>query len=49
MKWYIKNDIKGWYIDFPEEIDAEYWEGQIGTTYQDFLDGKWVKLTDEQV
>lgn len=49
MKWYIKNDVIGWYIDFPEEIDAEYWEGQIGETLNDFYDGKWVKLSDEQV
>lgn len=49
MKWYIKNDVTGWYIDFPEEIDAEYWEGQIGETLDDFYNGKWVKLSDEQV
>lgn len=49
MKTYIRNNIKGYYIDFEEEIDAEYWEGKIGETYQDFLDGKWVLLSDEQV
>lgn len=49
MKTYIRNNIKDYYIEFPEEIDAEYWEGQIGTDYQDFLDGKWVLLSDEQV
>lgn len=49
MKWYIKNDVAGRYIDFPEEIDAEYWKGQIGETLDDFYNGKWVKLSDEQV
>lgn len=46
---YIKKDIKGFYVEYPDEIDAEYWEGMIGTTYPDFLDGKWIRLSDEQV
>ena len=49
MKTYIKKSIKGFYVDFPEEIDAEYWEDQIGETYKDFLDDKWVLLSDKQV
>lgn len=49
MKTYIRKNIKGYYVDFPEEIDAEYWEGQIGETYEDFLDNKWILLSDEQV
>lgn len=49
MKIYIRKNIKGYYVDFPEEIDAEYWEGQIGETYEDFLDNKWILLNDEQV
>lgn len=49
MKTYIRKNIKGYYIEFPEEIDAQYWEGKIGSTYTDFLDGKWVLLSDEQV
>ena len=49
MKWYIKKDIKGYYIDFPEEIDAEYWAGMIGESIEDFYDNKWVLLSDEQV
>jgi hypothetical protein len=49
MITYIRKNIKGYYIEFPEEIDAQYWEGKIGTTYTDFLDGKWVLLSDEQV
>lgn len=49
MKTYIWKLQKGFYVEFPEEIDAEYWDGQIGETYQDFLDKKWVLLSDEQV
>ena len=49
MKTYIRKNIKGYYIDFPEEIDAEYWEGKIGTTYEDFQDNKWILLSDEQL
>lgn len=49
MKTYIRKNIKGYYIEFPEEIDAQYWEGKIGSTYTDFLDGKWVLLSDEQI
>lgn len=49
MKTYIKQNIFGYYIEFLEEIDAEYWEGKIGTTYEDFLENKWILLNDEQV
>lgn len=46
---YVRKSIKNYYIDFPGEIDADYWAGKIGETYEDFLDNKWVKLSDEQV
>jgi len=49
MITYIRKSIKGYYIEFPEEIDATYWEGKIGSTYKDFEDGKWVPLSDEQL
>ena len=49
MVTYIRNIIPGYYIEFDEEIDQEYWAGKIGYNYQDFLDGKWVLLSDEQV
>lgn len=49
MKTYIRKDIKGLYIEFPQELDNEVWEDKIGTTYQDFLEGKWVLLSEEQV
>ena len=49
MKTYIRKSIKGYYIDFPDEIDAQYWEGKIGSTYEDFRDDKWILLSDEQL
>lgn len=49
MKTYIRKNIKGYYINFPEEIDAEYWAGKIGSTYNDFSNGMWVMLSDEQL
>ena len=49
MKTYIRKSIKGYYIQFPEEIDAEYWAGKIGSTYEDFKDNKWIPLSAEQV
>jgi hypothetical protein len=49
MITYIRKSIKGYYIEFPEEIDSKYWEGKIGSTYEDFLNDKWIHLSDEQV
>lgn len=49
MKTYIRKTIKGYYIEFPEEIDSQYWKGKIGSTYEDFLNDKWVLLSDDQV
>ena len=48
MKTYIRKNIKGYYIDFPEEIDAQYWAGKIGSTYEDFQNNKWILLSEEQ-
>lgn len=45
---YIRKNIQGFYIEFPDQIDSEYYEGQIGETYEDFLEGKWVLLSNEQ-
>ena len=45
---YIKRDIKGYYIEFDEMFNPELYDN-IGSTYQDFLDNKWVLLSDEQV
>ena len=49
MKTYIRKSIKGYYIDFPDEIDSEYWVGKIGSTYEDFRADKWILLSDEQL
>lgn len=49
MVTYIRNNIKGYYIEFDEELDANVWAGKFGTTYNDFLNGKWVLLSNEQV
>ena len=49
MKTYIRKSIKGYYIQFPDEIDAEYWAGKIGSTYEDFQNDKWLLLSDEQI
>ena len=49
MKTYIRKNISGYYIQFEEDIDSQYWSGKIGTTYEDFLNGKWILLSNEQV
>lgn len=49
MKTYIRKSIKGYYIDFPDEIDAQYWAGKIGSTYEDFRADKWILLSEEQL
>lgn len=47
MITYIKKSIKGYYIEYPNEIDSNYWKGKIGTTYEDFKNGKWIRLSEE--
>ena len=49
METYIRKSIPGYFVEFPEEIDPVYWQGKIGTTYQDFEQDKWIHLSDEQV
>lgn len=46
---YIWKIQEGYYVETDSLLDEEYWNGQIGSTYQDFLDGKWVLLSNEQV
>lgn len=48
MYTYIKYNIKGKYVEFPEALDPELYNN-IGETYQDYLAGKWVLLTDAQL
>ena len=45
---YIKKDVKGIYVDFDEMFDSELYDN-LGETWQDYLDKKWVLLSDEQV
>lgn len=45
---YIKQDIQGYYIEFDEMFNPELYNN-LGDSYEDFLDNKWVLLSDEQV
>ena len=45
---YIKRDIRGYYIEFPNMFDPNLYNN-LGETYEDFLDNLWVLLSDEQV
>lgn len=48
MYTYIKKSVGGFYFELPEKLNpAEY--NNIGETYQDFVDNKFVLLSDEQV
>ena len=49
MKYtYIKQDVKGYYIEFDEMFDPNLYDN-LGETFEDFLDNLWVLLSDEQV
>ena len=45
---YIKKNVKGNYVTFPNQFIDELYSN-IGTTYEDYLDNKWVLLTAEQL
>lgn len=45
---YIKQDIRGYYIEFDEMFNPDLYNN-LGDSYEDFLDNKWVLLSDEQV
>jgi len=45
---YIKRDIKGYYVEFNEQFDPDLYNN-LGSTYNDFLNNKWVLLSQEQV
>lgn len=45
---YIKRDVMGQFVTFPEKMKAELYNN-LGSTWQDYLDRKWVLLSDEQV
>jgi hypothetical protein len=46
-KTYIRKSVKGYYISLDNELPATAYE--IGSTYQDFLENKWVLLSAAQV
>lgn len=48
MITYIKSELQGFYAEFNQELDPELYTN-TGTTYEDFLQNKWIKLSDEQV
>ena len=43
---YIKNNIKNTYFETEVELDENY---NVGLTYEDYLNGDWVKLNDQQL
>lgn len=45
---YIKYDIKGKFVTFDEKFNPELYNN-LGETYEDYLDNKWVLLSKEQV
>ena len=45
---YIKYDVEGYYIDFDEKFDETLYNN-IGKIFEDFLENKWVLLSDKQV
>lgn len=45
---YIKKSIAKHYVDFAEPLKAEEYSN-LGETWQDYIDDKWVLLSDEQV
>lgn len=44
---YINKDANELYVSFEEALDSEI--NQIGTTWEDYIAGCWVQLTDEQI
>lgn len=46
MYTYFKITVKGGLAEFPSELSPELYN--IGSTYTDYLSGKWVPMTDEQ-
>lgn len=49
-KWtYIRKSIKGNYIEFDQELDPEYWGDKIGYSYDDYLNNKWINLSNAQI
>ena len=45
---YIKYNVQGKYIEFPEPLDPTLYDN-IGSTYSDYIAGLWVPLSEEQL
>lgn len=45
---YIKKNIRGQYRSYPEALDPQL-NNNLGSTYEDYLDDKWVLLSAEQI
>ena len=48
MVVYIKSNIPENYVEFPEPLDPVLY-GNIGETWEDYCNGKWVQLSEGQV
>ena len=48
MVTYIKSDVRKIFVEFENELSAELYSN-LGTTWEDYIANKWVKLSDEQV
>ena len=48
MFTYIKKNVDGFYLELAEKLPAELYS-DLGETYEDFIQNKWVLLSDEQV
>lgn len=45
---YIKKSVRGQYRSYPEQLDPAL-NNNIGSTYEDYLNDKWVLLSAEQI
>lgn len=45
---YIKRDAVGFYVELDKPLTSDLYS-DLGTTWEDFIDFKWVLLSDEQV
>lgn len=48
MITYIKRNVPGNYVVRATELEPELFDN-IGTTFRDYLDNKWVKLNEDQI
>lgn len=48
MYTYIKRSVAGFYLELPEMLSQDLYDN-IGETYEDFMQDKWVLLSDDQI